>query len=95
MAVRTDYHGKGIGQNLIYFAHEKLKNQDVNITMTYGDIKFYSKSGYDHISNTIIASPLPLSYPEGWLACSLDGKTPLKIDGPSYCIEDLNNVDLW
>ncbi len=95
MAVKTEFHGKGIGQALIRHAHEELRKEGVNITMTYGDISFYSKTGYELVSEDSIAAPLKLSYPEGWLAYSLDGITPLKIEGLSNCIPELDDQNLW
>jgi predicted N-acetyltransferase YhbS len=95
MAVKTEFHGKGIGQALINFAHEKLRKEGVNLTVTYGDINFYSKTGYELVSEDSIAAPLKLSYPDGWLAHSLDGSSDLKIKGSSSCIPELNNQSLW
>ncbi len=95
MAVKTSFQGKGIGQALIKFAHNKLREEGVNITTTYGDINFYSKIGYELVKEESIAAPLKLTYPEGWLAHSLDGITRLKIEGPSHCIPELNDESLW
>lgn len=95
MAVKTDFHGKGIGQALINYAHQELRREGVNITMTYGDINFYSKTGYCLVSEDAIAAPIKLSYPDGWLAHSLDGTSDLKIEGPSSCITELNDQSLW
>lgn len=95
MAVKTEFHGKGIGQALINYSHEELKKEGVNLTMTYGDINFYSKTGYEWVSEDSIAAPLKLSYPEGWLANSLDESTELKLAGPSNCIPELNDQNLW
>ena len=95
MAVKNEFHGKGIGQALINFAHDKLKEEGVNITTTYGDINFYSKSGYELITEEVMSAPLKLTYPEGWLAKCLDGKTTLEIKGSSSCIPELNNQSLW
>ena len=95
MAVKTEFHGKGIGQALIDYAHTELRKEGVNLTTTYGDINFYSKAGYRLVSEDLIATPLRLSYPEGWLAFSLDGKTPLQIDGAASCIPELNDQGLW
>ena len=95
MAVKTMYQGKGIGQQLIRHAHDDLKLKGVNICMTYGDINFYSKVGYRIVKESTIAAPLKLTYPEGWLALSLDEDTPLAVTGPSFCIPELNYPDLW
>lgn len=95
MAVKTEFHSKGIGQALINYSHEELRKEGVNLTVTYGDINFYSKTGYALVSEDSMAAPLKLSYPEGWLAFSLDGNTPLRIEGKSSCIPELNNPELW
>jgi len=95
MAVKTEFHGKGIGQTLINYAHEELLKTGVNLTTTYGDIHFYSKTGYEFVTETSVAAPLKLTYPEGWLAYSLDGDSQLDIEGPSNCIPELNNQCLW
>ena len=42
VAVHTDYQGKGIGQKLIDFGHSELKQNNVQLVFTYGDINFYS-----------------------------------------------------
>lgn len=95
MVVKTKFHGKGIGQSLINYAHSELIKDNVNLTMTYGDINFYSKVGYQHLSESKIAAPKQLTYPEGWLANCLDGKTQLEIAGTPYCIPELNDQRLW
>lgn len=95
MVVKTEFHGKGIGQALINFAHSELIKDNVNLTMTYGDINFYSKVGYQQISESKIAAPLRLTYPEGWLTNCLDGKTQMEIAGTPYCIPELNDENLW
>jgi predicted N-acetyltransferase YhbS len=95
MAVLTAFHGQGIGQALINYAHKELRKDGVNVTTTYGDIQFYSKTGYAIVSVDSIAAPHQLSYPKGWLAFSLDGTTPLKLEGTATCIPELNDPNLW
>ena len=95
MAVKTECHGKGIGKALISYAHSALIKADVNLTMTYGDINFYSKAGYQQISESQISAPMPLTYPEGWLANCLNGKSPLAIPGIPYCIPELQDENVW
>ena len=95
MAILTEYQGKGIGQNLIHFAHNILKDNGVELVVTYGDIIFYSKTGYNQITEKIIKAPLKLSYPEGWLGQSLVNEKLDPILGMSYCVEALNKQSLW
>jgi putative acetyltransferase len=95
MAVHPDFQGKGIGQNLIHFAHSDLRQRGVQLAITYGDPAFYSKTGYQPISVSAIASPHPLSMPKGWIAQSLDGITPQRVPGPSTCLLELDAAHLW
>jgi len=43
----------------------------VNVVITYGDPSFYSKVGFEPLSEKIIKAPVTLSMPDGWLAQSL------------------------
>ena len=95
MAVHPDFQGKGIGQNLIHFAHSDLLQRGVQLVVTYGDPAFYSRTGYQPVSASDLAAPHPLSMPQGWIAQSLDGITPLEAHGPSTCIPDLDAPELW
>lgn len=95
MAVHTDRQKTGIGQKLIAYGLKELAKSGVDITLTYGDINFYSKIGYKHILEEQAKAPLTLSYPEGWLAQSLttDDFTPLA--GSPTCVAALNRAELW
>ena len=95
VAVHTDYQGKGVGQKLINWGHNDLRKKGVELVFTYGDINFYSKVGYNIISEKTIKAPLELSYPEGWLAQSLLNKEITPISGDSYCVEAINNPIYW
>lgn len=95
VSVATDCHGQGIGQTLIRFGLESLKEKGVTVAITYGDINFYSKTGFSPISEEIIQAPLPLSYPEGWIAQSLLSEQIEPIKGKPTCVEALNNPAYW
>lgn len=94
-AVATAVQGKGVGQALIRYAHDFLKRQGVEAVVTYGDINFYAKVGYQALTEELIPAPLKLSYPEGWLGQSLTGEKLRPINGKSYCVEALNSPELW
>lgn len=95
VAVHSDHQGKGIGQQLIQFGIEKLKDEGVELVMTYGDIKFYSKVGFKPISEDVVKAPLKLTYPEGWIGQSLVDDTVAPIAGHSSCVEALNKPEYW
>lgn len=95
VAVDTSYQGKGIGQQLIRFGIQYLKEQDVKLVFTYGDSNFYQKVGFEPVSEELIKAPLKLTHPEGWLGQSFtEGKITPKA-GPTQCVEALNNPELW
>ncbi|MEN7551773.1 N-acetyltransferase [Rapidithrix thailandica] len=94
-AVATSAQGTGVGQSLIHYAHDFLKREGMQVMVTYGDINFYSKVGYRPITEDMIPSPLKLTYPEGWIAQSLEDGEIKPIQGKSYCVEALDNPVYW
>ena len=94
-AVATTHQKKGIGQNLIKYAIDYLKQNSVELLITYGDINFYSKVGFENITEDIIKAPLTLSYPNGWLAQSLSDKKIKPIQGSTMCVSALMNQKYW
>ncbi|MBL7017119.1 MAG: N-acetyltransferase [Kiritimatiellales bacterium] len=95
VAIHTNFQGKGIGQNLIKFGLHSLSKDGVELAITYGDPKFYSKVGFSVISEKIIPAPLELSQPEGWLAQSLTSDEVESIAGVSRCVQALNKPEYW
>lgn len=95
MAIATEHHGKGIGQALINHGLDTLRKNGVDVSLTYGDISFYSKVGFAQVSQETAQSPFPLEYPEGWLGQSLTDKTLAPLKGKSTCVEALNDPALW
>jgi len=63
VAVSTEYQGKGIGQALINYGLNELKKRAVDIVVTYGDPSFYSKVGFQALSENTLQAPLKLSMP--------------------------------
>lgn len=95
VAIKTSYQGKGIGQTLIKFGLNALKENGVELAFTYGDPNFYAKVGFNPISEKIVKAPFTLTYPEGWLGQSLVGKKIELIAGHSFCVGAFNNPELW
>jgi putative acetyltransferase len=95
VAIHTDFQGKGIGQKLIKFGLNYLSEDGVELAITYGDPKFYSKVGFGVVSDKIIPAPLELTHPEGWLAQSLTSDKIQSIAGASQCVKALSKPEYW
>jgi len=95
VAVHTDHQGKGVGTKLIAFGLNALAEDGVELVLTYGDPRFYSKVGFRPISEEVVPAPLALKYPEGWLAQSLVGGEIAPIAGKSYCVRELDKPEYW
>lgn len=95
VAVRTDRQGKGIGQKLITFGLNTLSKDGVELAITYGDPKFYSKVRFKCVTEAVVPAPLTLQHPEGWLAQSLKGDEIQPIKGQSSCVGALNKPQYW
>lgn len=63
--------------------------------LIYGNPNFYSKVGFQKITEAIVKAPLKLTYPEGWLAQSLISNEITPIKGNSTCVTALNNQKYW
>ncbi|SET67789.1 Predicted N-acetyltransferase YhbS [Nitrosomonas marina] len=95
VAIRTDCQRRGIGQKLINFGLNALKNCGVELVLTYGDPRFYSMVGFSVVTENVISPPFKLSQPEGWMAQSLVGDQIDPIQGKSRCVEALNKPKYW
>ncbi|MEX0318977.1 MAG: GNAT family N-acetyltransferase [Ruegeria sp.] len=95
VAVATHQQGKGIGQKLLRHGLNSLRQQGVDAALTYGDINFYSKVGFNQITEVDAQAPLPLQYPQGWLGQSLTDRPLDPLKGPSRCVDALNSPDYW
>ena len=95
VAIATEQQGKGIGQQLIRYGIEYLRLRDVDLVFTYGDPTFYSKVGFQQISEDIVKAPLKLTQPEGWLAQSLQSGVIDAMEGSPECVKALNKQEYW
>ena len=95
VAVSTKHQGKGVGQALINYGLDDLKHRSVAVAITYGDLSFYSRVGFQALSENIIQAPLKLSMSEGWLGQSLTGEPIQTIHGRPTCVEEFNNPAYW
>lgn len=95
VAVSTAHQGRGIGQALIRFGLDELRMRSATLVVTYGDPAFYSRVGFQALSEDVIRAPLPLSMPEGWLGQPLSGEAfPILNSRPS-CDHEFDNPDYW
>ena len=100
VAVRTSFQKRGIGQGLLRFAFEQLKESTgpkIDLIMTYGDPNYYSKVGFQPVKTDTIPAPFPLSMPQGWLALPLHQTEiqSISFGTTSCCVAALNKKDLW
>jgi predicted N-acetyltransferase YhbS len=95
VAVHSDHQGKGIGKALITHGLGEMKESGVIFVITYGDPAFYSKVGFRPLSQDVVAAPLELSQPEGWLGQSLTDGPIEAIPGPCSCVQALDNPAYW
>ena len=61
VTVSTAHQGKSVGQSLIRFGLNELKNMSLTLVTTYGDPVYYSKTGFRALPENSIAAPLTLS----------------------------------
>ena len=95
VAVHSDQQGKGIGQALIRYGLNALRDEGVRVAITYGDPKFYTKVGFRAVSHETIRAPFELSQPEGWLGQSLMGNSIEMLSGECTCVEAFRNPAYW
>ncbi|MBY5931721.1 N-acetyltransferase [Tateyamaria omphalii] len=95
VAVAPDHQGKGVGQRLLRHGLDDLRHAGADVVLTYGDPNYYSKVGFQQITEEIAQAPLPLSHPEGWLGQSLTDSPFDPLHGPSHCVKALNNPAYW
>lgn len=95
VAVLTNYQGQGVGQKLIKYGIDQLRKKGVKLVFTYGDPVFYSKVGFQCITEEVAKAPLKLTHPEGWLCQSLDGGEIKPIPGNSCCVSALDKPEYW
>ena len=95
VAVNVEHQGKGIGQALINYGLNELKKRSVYVAVTYGDPSFYSKVGFQALSENVIQAPLKLAMPFGWLGQSLTGKPIPSINERPRCVKEFNDPVYW
>lgn len=95
VAVDTAHQGSGIGQELINFGIRRLGELGVEVIFTYGDPNYYSRVGFEHVSQEVAKAPFGLAHPEGWLGQALGGGSLERPLGQACCVEAFNDPRYW
>ena len=95
VAVKTSEQGKGVGQELINFGLARLRDSGVQLVITYGDPKYYSKVGFKQITEEFAEPPFKLQFPHGWQGQALCGGDMSPLKGACRCVAALNDPALW
>lgn len=94
VAVDSNYQKKGIGKKIIKYAIKFLKKKNVDLLMTYGDPKYYSKTGFKKTKVSLIQAPYRLSQPIGWLVNNIS-KIKIKLKSKPQCVKPFRYKKLW
>ncbi len=95
VAVGTLHQGRGVGKALIESGLASLTARAVSFVLTYGDPAFYSKLGFQPLSEAVIQAPLPLSMPHGWLGRPLSTAALPILRGRPACVAAFDNPAIW
>jgi putative acetyltransferase len=95
VAVQPAFQGQGIGQCLITHGLRSIREQGVEVVVTYGDPAFYGRVGFEPLSTEVIPPPFDLSQPIGWLGKSLTSTHIQPIRTPISCVAAFDDPALW
>lgn len=96
MAVLPEHQGQGYGQALIRAGLSLLRDEGVDVVLTYGDPAYYRRLGFAAISAEQAQPPHRLHQPHGWLGQSLSRQSPwLPLQGTSRCAPALDHPHYW
>ena len=95
VAIKTSWQRKGIGKALLKHGLHVLRDLGIDVAITYGDPNYYSKVGFEQITEEVARAPLRLQQPEGWLAQPLNGEKLNPLKGPSRCVKALDAPIHW
>ena len=95
VAVVPEMQGQGVGQALLRYGLDGLREAGVDIALTYGDPQYYGRVGFAPITEADVAAPYPLQHPQGWLGQSLDGGFDLPVKGACTCVPAFQDPAYW
>lgn len=95
VAVKPSAQRRGVGQALIRHGLDQLRADHVDVALTYGDPRYYTRFGFEVISETMAKAPQRLNFPHGWMGQSLDGASLRGLKGAGQCVDSLNKAEFW
>ncbi len=95
VAVDSKIQKKGMGKKIIRYGINYLKQNKVDILMTYGDPNYYSKLGFKKTKISLIPAPFKLSQPIGWLINKISSKKIPTFKKKPLCVLPFRNRKLW
>jgi predicted N-acetyltransferase YhbS len=95
VAVATKLQGQGVGQALIAHGLDRMRRAGADVAVTYGDPAYYSRTGFQPVTEAQMPAPYPLQFPEGWQAQSLTGAPLTPFKGPARCVPGFADPALW
>lgn len=72
-----------------------LRQEDVDISVTYGDPVFYGRVRFKPVSEADLPAPQSLQQPRGWSAQSLTDAPLTPLSGPASCVAAFDDPALW
>ena len=94
LAVSPTHQNNGVGSTMVKHGLDTISSLGAFIVFVYGDPKYYSRFGFKTDTAQKFTPPYTLQYPEGWQGIKVNTNT-FADDGKFYCVNSLNNPQLW
>ncbi|MEM7296439.1 MAG: N-acetyltransferase [Pseudomonadota bacterium] len=95
VAVLPDHQHQGVGSTLIHAGLQRIAEAGVKIAMTYGDPAYYTRFGFEQITETQAPAPFPLQHPHGWLGRSLTTAPLPRLTGRPRPVTAFDDPAYW
>jgi len=95
VAVSTAHQRRGVGQAILRFGLNALREEGATAVVTYGDPAYYAKVGFQPVSVYEVPAPHTLQYPHGWQAQSLSTAPLPVLQGPVRTVAAFDDPSLW
>ena len=95
VAVATARQRQGVGQALLRHGLDTVRNDGVEVAITYGDPNYYARVGFAQITEEIAQPPFKLEQPHGWLGQSLADQPLTALSGACRCVPAFDKPEYW